>query len=35
VGFSVVIVKVKSYIVEYASVLSVERRQTEQEIRSG
>ena len=34
VGFSVVVV-LYSYIVEYAFVLSVERRQAEQEIRSG
>ena len=35
INFSVVVVTLYSYIVEYALVLSVERRQPEQEIRSG
>ena len=34
VGFSVVVVTLYSYIVEYAFVESVEQRQAEQEIRS-
>ena len=34
-SFSVVVVTLYSYIVGYAFVLSVERRQIEQEIRSG
>ena len=34
VGFTVVVI-LYSYIVEYAVVLSVERRRAEQEIRSG
>ena len=35
VGFAVVVVTLYSYIVEYAFVQSVDRRQAEQEISSG